>query len=290
MSLLTTEPSIRQGHFGEPCMNEWDDFEILLCGVRRHLLVQQISTVTQQWLRDGQRSKHTIVLRLSNSPHLQRTSLSRFDFFKATVSTIRMKPGTSLKVVVVGASAVGKSSIVQRLVQGTFTEDGSTTCGADFYTYQCPVGDSSVKLQIWDTAGQERFRSISKSYFRNAVGAILVYDITSLSSFDELVDWLDDLQSLCLPNAYILIVGNKADLEKERQVGAQQVREFTERYKLESMETSALSGSNVKEAFTRLAMAVVSRVNNNEITPNSPTKQLPQLSQAEEAKEKKQCC
>jgi small GTP-binding protein len=99
-----------------------------------------------------------------------------------------MSVPSNYKVVVVGASTVGKSSIVQRLIQGTFTEDGTTTCGAEFYTYSCPVNSENVKLQIWDTAGQERFRSISKSYYRNAVGAVLVYDIANLASFDQLGD------------------------------------------------------------------------------------------------------
>lgn len=196
----------------------------------------------------------------------------------------------SYKIVVVGASAVGKSSIVQRLVQGTFSEDGSTTCGADFYTYQCPIDSDYVKLQIWDTAGQERFRSISKSYFRNAVGAILVYDITSMSSFDQLTDWLNDLQSLCVPNAYILLVGNKADLESQRQVGAQQIKEFAERHKLETIETSALNGKNVKEAFTRLSMEISARVKSEQITPNQPQARPLQLTKDKEQKDKKGCC
>ena len=196
----------------------------------------------------------------------------------------------SYKIVVVGASAVGKSSIVQRLVQGTFSEDGSTTCGADFYTYQCPIDSDYVKLQIWDTAGQERFRSISKSYFRNAVGAILVYDITSMSSFEQLTDWLNDLQSLCVPNTYILLVGNKADLESQRQVGAQQVKEFAERHKLETIETSAMNGKNVKEAFTRLSMEISARVKSQEITLNQAPARPMQLAPEKEQKEKKGCC
>lgn len=199
-----------------------------------------------------------------------------------------MKPATSsYKIVVVGTSSVGKSSIVQRLVQGTFSEDGSTTCGADFYTYELPVNDEPVKLQIWDTAGQERFRSISKSYFRNSVGAILVYDITNMNSFDQLAEWLNDLQALCLPNAYILLVGNKVDLESQRQVGAQQVKEFGDRHKLEAIETSAMNGKNVKEAFARLAFEVVTRVKANQITPSPPAKSLPSPVAQQE---KKGCC
>lgn len=202
-----------------------------------------------------------------------------------------MQPSPSFKIVVVGPSTVGKSSIVQRLVQGTFTEDGSTTCGADFYTYTCPLDSNNVKLQIWDTAGQERFRSISKSYFRNAVGAILVYDITSMESFDQLTDWLNDLQTLCSPNAYIILIGNKIDLESQRQVGAQQVKEFAERHHLESIETSALNGKNIKEAFTRLAFEVTARVNNGQISVSTTRSPVPtNLEQNQKKEEGKKCC
>jgi small GTP-binding protein len=203
-----------------------------------------------------------------------------------------MATPTSYKIVVVGASTVGKSSIVQRLVQGTFTEDGTTTCGADFYTHTCPVNSEQVKLQIWDTAGQERFRSISKSYFRNAVGAVLVYDITNLSSFDQLSDWLNDLQSLAAPNSYILLVGNKSDLEKSRQVGAEVVKDFAERHHLESIETSAQSGKNIKEAFARMALEVSTRVANGTISVGPAPARNPQplaFSSAGSQK-KKGCC
>jgi small GTP-binding protein len=193
------------------------------------------------------------------------------------------------KVVVVGCSAVGKSSIVQRLVQGIFTEDGATTCGADFYTYSCAVNNENVKLQIWDTAGQERFRSISKSYFRNAVGAVLVYDITNLSSFDGLSEWLSDLEGLAAPNAYILLVGNKADLEQSRQVGANLVRDFAEKHRLESIETSARNGRNVTEAFARLSLEVSTRVSNGSIVVG-PTVNRMQQPEDTRAKERRGCC
>jgi small GTP-binding protein len=203
-----------------------------------------------------------------------------------------MSLANSYKVVIVGSSTVGKSSIVQRLVQNTFTEDGTTTCGAEFYTYTCVVNSETIKLQIWDTAGQERFRSISKSYFRNAVGAVLVYDITNLQSFDDLGEWLTELQTLAAPNSYILLVGNKADLEKQRQVGADLVRSFAERHHLEPVETSALSGKNVKEAFVRMALEVSTRVSTGNITVGTaPTRLLqPTQSGGEGGKEKKGCC
>lgn len=198
----------------------------------------------------------------------------------------------TFKIVVVGSSGVGKSAIVQRLVDGTFREEGQSTVGVEFKPFIIPVEDQNVKLQIWDTAGQERFKSVSKAYFRNAVGAVLVYDISNDASFEDLTNWLHDLQQLCNPNAYILLVGNKADLEEQRQVGVQQAKDFAEQHHLEYLETSALSGANVTEAFTRLAYGIANRVNNGQIQNGaavakaSPFRVEPQESQPA----KKECC
>jgi small GTP-binding protein len=187
----------------------------------------------------------------------------------------------TFKIVIVGPSGVGKSSLLQRLIQGTFITGSSATCGADSDTYLCPIDNDTVKLQIWDTAGQEQFRSISKSYFRNAVGAILVYDITSISSFDQLGIWLQDLQALATPNAYILLVGNKVDMEAERQVSGDTTKRFADQHGLESIETSALSGKNVNEAFARLSLEVSTRVANGTIVITSPSQSLPNTIQVE---------
>jgi small GTP-binding protein len=176
---------------------------------------------------------------------------------------------TTFKIVVVGASGVGKSAIVQRLVDGVFREESTSTVGVEFKPFIVPVDDQNVKLQIWDTAGQERFKSVSRAYFRNAVGAVLVYDITSDTSFDELANWLHELQQLANSNALILLVGNKKDLEAQRQVGAEQARDFAERHKLDYLETSAKSGQNVSETFTRLAFAIAKRVSSGQIQ-NTP--------------------
>lgn len=159
--------------------------------------------------------------------------------------------------------------MVQRLIDGTFREEGQSTVGVEFKSFICPLEDQSVKLQIWDTAGQERFKSVSKAYFRNAVGAILVYDITNDASFEDLSNWLHDLQQLCNPNAFILLVGNKSDLEEQRQVGVQQAKDFADQHRLEYLETSALSGQNISESFTRLAYGIANRVANGQISVTS---------------------
>lgn len=181
----------------------------------------------------------------------------------------------SFKVVVVGASSVGKSCIVQRLVHGQFNEETAFTCGADFYTYSCPVSDKTVRLQIWDTAGQERFRSISKSYFRNAVGALLVFDITKMSSFDQLTEWLNDLETLCLPNAHIILIGNKCDIEDHREVTTQSGQDFANKHKIDYIETSALTGENITEAFTRISYKIAADITNGKIVATPALKAPP---------------
>jgi small GTP-binding protein len=237
---------------------------------------------------------HTFIVPITTTPPLPIVNRHTHNFIiplSQSLSFSDMTTNTlSFKIVVVGEAGVGKSSIVERLVQGTFREDGTSTCGADFCTYVCPVDSETVRLQIWDTAGQERFKSISRSYFRNAVGAILVYDLTSIPTFDHLSGWLNDLLSIALPNAYILLVGNKADLDKEREVGAQMVREFANRHHLESLETSALTGKGVKEAFARLAFEVYHRLKNNQIIPAIAGRTFTQEKVEGQISTEKECC
>ena len=100
------------------------------------------------------------------------------------------------KIIVIGATGVGKTSIVNRLINKNFEIETQSTIGVEFKTYFIDVEGEKIKLQIWDTAGQERFRSVSRGYFRNAVGALVVFDLTSRESFDKVSSWLEDLQKL----------------------------------------------------------------------------------------------
>lgn len=180
------------------------------------------------------------------------------------------KPDAIYKIVVVGASGVGKTAIVERLVEGTFTPDNESTIGVEFKCYTCKCGDESIKLNIWDTAGQEKFRSVSKAYFRNAVGAVLVFAYNDRQSFDDLDSWLNDLQALCTPNTCILLVGNKTDLSDQRVVPSNEANAFAERHGLQFFETSALDSSNIVESFLRLANSIHERVKKGEIhVPNA---------------------
>ena len=194
----------------------------------------------------------------------------------------------NFKIVVVGASGVGKTAIVNQLVNKNFKEEGQPTIGVEFKSFSLEAGDEHVRLQIWDTAGQERFRSVSKAYFRNAVGAVLVFDITEKQSFDELNMWINDLNTLCAPNAYIILVGNKTDRAEERAVSESEAQETAKRYNLEYLETSAKSGENVQEAFVRLGQGIVRQFKEKKITPPKPVEDTVE-SWNKEPEQKKGC-
>lgn len=198
-------------------------------------------------------------------------------------------PVSNYKVVVVGASGVGKTSIVQRLVDGTYSEEGQSTVGVEFKTYTVTTDSETAKFSIWDTAGQERFRSVSKAYFRGASGAVLCYAIDNQSSFAELDSWLNDLQALAAPNAAILMIGNKSDLADERQVTQEEAKDFAQRHNLEYIETSAKDGKNVSEAFVRLAKTLAERVKQGKLSPAFQAPPAPYVAPANSEK-KAGCC
>ena len=193
---------------------------------------------------------------------------------------------STYKVVVVGASGVGKTAIVQRLVDKTFLEEGQPTIGVELKCFQTKCGDDNIKLNIWDTAGQEKFRAVSKAYFRNAVGAVLVFALNDRQSFEDVESWMNDVNTLCSTNAKVLVVGNKADLKDDRCVGEADASSFAERHGFDYLETSALDGANIEETFLRLARGIHEKVKKGEIRGNfttnspplvtSPTKRGPQ--------------
>jgi small GTP-binding protein len=165
----------------------------------------------------------------------------------------------SYKFIIVGSSGVGKTAILKRLVEDTYTEDSQSTIGVEFDSAVLNIGDRKVKLQIWDTAGQERFRAISKAYYRNAVGVILVYDLTDRKSFDELPSWLNDIRTLCDANAVIQLIGNKSDLNPQRIVSVAEAEQFANQHHLQYLETSAKMAANVREAFVKVATAILAK-------------------------------
>nr|AFZ78864.1 Ras family protein [Coptotermes formosanus] len=157
------------------------------------------------------------------------------------------------KFIVIGHSGAGKTSILRRLVEDKFVKGTQSTVGIEFFNWTTTVEGTQVKCLIWDTAGQERFYTIAKAYFRNALGVILVFDITDRKSFDSLPKWLRDAKSDADPDCVVLLVGNKSDLAKERNVSQEEAENYAKTNGLDYMETSALNSDGVREAFEKTA-------------------------------------
>ena len=156
------------------------------------------------------------------------------------------------KVVLIGDSGVGKSNLLSRFTRNEFCLESKSTIGVEFATRSIAVDGKTVKAQIWDTAGQERYRAITSAYYRGAVGALLVYDITKAQTFENVERWLKELRDHADANIVISLVGNKADLRHLRAVGAEDAAAFCEREGLSFVETSALEATNVDEAFQKI--------------------------------------
>ncbi|GAV53373.1 hypothetical protein ZYGR_0AI06570 [Zygosaccharomyces rouxii] len=159
---------------------------------------------------------------------------------------------TSIKLVLLGEAAVGKSSIVLRFVSNDFSENKEPTIGAAFLTQRVNIGEQTVKFEIWDTAGQERFASLAPMYYRNAQAALVVYDITKPQSFIKARHWVKELHEQASKGIVIALVGNKLDMIEnggERKVAKEEAEKLAEEEGLLFFETSAKSGENVNEVF-----------------------------------------
>jgi Ras-related protein Rab-11A len=153
------------------------------------------------------------------------------------------------KVVLIGDSGVGKSNLLSRFTRNEFNLESKSTIGVEFATKSIQTESKTIKAQIWDTAGQERYRAITSAYYRGAVGALLVYDISKRISYDNVSRWLKELRDHADQNIVIMLVGNKKDLRHMRQVQTDESKEFCKQHKLFFIETSALADSNVSTAF-----------------------------------------
>lgn len=172
------------------------------------------------------------------------------------------------KVVLIGDSAVGKSQLLNRFARNEFTLDSKATIGVEFQTRTIVVDQKTVKAQIWDTAGQERYRAVTSAYYRGAVGAMLVYDITKRQTFDHIARWLEELRSHADNNIVIMLVGNKTDLGTLRAVPTEDAKEFAEKEGLFFLETSALEASNVDSAFQTVLTEIYRIVSKKSLIAN----------------------
>eukprot|EP01115_Flamella_aegyptia_P000962 TRINITY_DN114_c0_g1_i4.p1 TRINITY_DN114_c0_g1~~TRINITY_DN114_c0_g1_i4.p1 ORF type:complete len:203 (+),score=86.15 TRINITY_DN114_c0_g1_i4:82-690(+) len=166
------------------------------------------------------------------------------------------------KLLLIGDSGVGKSCLLLRFADDTYTESYISTIGVDFKIRTIELQGKTIKLQIWDTAGQERFRTITSSYYRGAHGIIVVYDITDQVSFNNVKQWLQEIDRYACENVNKLLVGNKCDLTNKRVVETSAAKEFADGLGIPFLETSAKNATNVEQAFLTMAAEIKTRMAN----------------------------
>mmetsp|Transcript_25323 Transcript_25323/g.65413 ORF Transcript_25323/g.65413 Transcript_25323/m.65413 type:complete len:233 (+) Transcript_25323:12-710(+) len=175
------------------------------------------------------------------------------------------RPDYLFKLCLIGDSGVGKSNMLSRFTRDVFHLESKSTIGVEFATRCIQHEGKVIKAQIWDTAGQERYRAITSAYYRGALGALLVYDISKRLTFDNVERWLSEIREQADPTIVVILVGNKCDLKNERQVPRDVAREFAVAHSLNFIETSALEGENVEEAFQQLLAEIHRRVSQREL-------------------------
>ncbi|XP_055598658.1 ras-related protein Rab-18-B-like [Uranotaenia lowii] len=163
----------------------------------------------------------------------------------------------TFKILIIGESAVGKSSLMLRFTEDDFDKDQALTIGVDFKTKTIEIDNIKIKLAIWDTAGQERFRTLTPSYYRDAQGAILVYDVTKKDSFQKLESWLNELEIYGTRNNMAkMVVGNKID-STQRAISREEGFQFAKKHRTMFIETSAKNNEGVREAFEEVVRKIL---------------------------------
>jgi len=164
------------------------------------------------------------------------------------------------KLLLIGDSGVGKSCLLLRFADDTYTESYISTIGVDFKIRTIELEGKTIKLQIWDTAGQERFRTITSSYYRGAHGIIVVYDVTDEESFVNVKQWLSEIDRYASENVHRLLVGNKCDMTTKKIVDYTRAKEYADGLGIPFLETSAKNSTNVEQAFLTMAAEIRNRI------------------------------
>ena len=195
------------------------------------------------------------------------------------------------KVLLLGNSDVGESSLLLRFVDSVWNESFVPTIGVDFKVKTIEIGDKKVKMQIWDTAGQERFRNVVSTYFRGSNGILLIYDITSRDSFKNLESWLIEIEKHASDNVLKILIGNKNDLENDRVISVEEGQNFANRNGMQFIETSAKMDTNVSEAFQTLGKLMLEfNSNKKPLEPKKSENKTLTASSGKDLNAKKKCC
>ena len=197
-----------------------------------------------------------------------------------------------LKILLIGDSSVGKTSLLFRYTDNYFSEEMISTIGVEYKEKVITLNNRKIALQIWDTSGQERFRSITQNFYRGADGVFFVFDVTNKNSFENIKVWLNEPQVVEL-NSQKILVGNKIDLKEQRVISKEKMEELGVKINLVSFETSAKTGENVEEIFTKIAELILSNKSEDEVKQvYSKDKQNISIVSEESSGTKinKQCC
>lgn len=218
-----------------------------------------------------------------------------------TYESLSKKPHKHIfKIIIVGNSGVGKTSILTRYTDDVFTESFISTIGVDFRFKTIPIENKytnkieTIKLQIWDTAGQERFKNITSAYYRNADGLVIVYDITDKKSFSNITNWISEAKSYMENTIPIIIIGNKSDRE-DRQVSYEELEEFSKKYNFLYLETSAREENNIELIFMKMAVSCLYEKYNTSVETIDNVETVDLVSKGEnlflkKIKSKNKCC
>ena len=168
-----------------------------------------------------------------------------------------------LKYIIIGDAAVGKSNLLLRYCHGQFKPEYQLTIGVEFGAKNVQINNKVFRIQIWDTAGQENFRSITRAYYKNSVCALVVYDISSRDTFNNVSTWIEDCKNQSPKTIFMALVGNKSDLNDKRQVTYDEGKDLAERNNMMFFETSAKDGTNVEEIFLNSANEISKKISEN---------------------------
>ncbi len=195
------------------------------------------------------------------------------------------------RFIIVGDMAVGKSCLLLQFTDHKFRHQHELTIGVEFGGKTIEVKNKNVKIQIWDTAGQEAFQAITRTYYKGAIGAFLVYDITRKDTFEHITKWLNEVKANGSKDIFCILIGNKKDLEEQRQVKYEEGKKLAEENNLLFLETSAKTAENVQEAFAISAEKILEQIQKTGIDPTAPSKNVKiTIDEQEEEEPKKKCC
>ncbi|XP_024363882.1 ras-related protein RABA5c [Physcomitrium patens] len=200
------------------------------------------------------------------------------------------------KVVLIGDSAVGKSNLLSRYARNEFNLNSKATIGVEFQTQSMEIDGKEIKAQIWDTAGQERFRAVTSAYYRGAVGALIVYDISRKGTFDNVGRWLDELRVHSDASVVVMLVGNKCDLDNIREVSQEEATLLAQNEKMSFIETSAMDATNVTNAFQSVVKEIYRVVSKKPLTSSVSMKSntvlgsSQRLAGIDDIQPKRNCC